>query len=80
VCWFSAVPSSVIEPMRIGITPIRHFSRVVLPTLLRRLLGLMAADQSCTVMARIMPIHPSVSELLPTLLQQLQRRGRSVER
>ncbi|MEP6971375.1 MAG: FAD-containing oxidoreductase [Betaproteobacteria bacterium] len=36
------------------------------------LLDLMAADQPYTVIARSVPIHPTVSELLPTLLQQLQ--------
>ena len=39
------------------------------------LLGLMAADQPCTVMSRTMHIHPTVSELLPTLLQQLRPMG-----
>ena len=36
------------------------------------LLGLMVADQPFSVMARAMHIHPTVSELLPTLLQQLK--------
>ena len=36
------------------------------------LLGLMAARQPWTVMARSMHIHPTVSELVPTLLQQLK--------
>ncbi|MEO8858642.1 MAG: FAD-containing oxidoreductase, partial [Burkholderiaceae bacterium] len=35
------------------------------------LLDIMAADQPYTVIARAMHIHPTVSELLPTLLQQL---------
>jgi pyruvate/2-oxoglutarate dehydrogenase complex dihydrolipoamide dehydrogenase (E3) component len=35
------------------------------------LLGLMVADQPFTTMSRAMHIHPTVSELLPTLLQQL---------
>ncbi len=35
------------------------------------LLDLMAARQPYTVIARSVPIHPTVSELLPTLLQQL---------
>ena len=36
------------------------------------LLDLMVADQPYTVIARAMHIHPTVSELLPTLLQQLK--------
>ncbi len=36
------------------------------------LLALMAADRPYTVMSRGMHIHPTVSELLPTLLQQLR--------
>ena len=36
------------------------------------LLGLMVADQPFTIMSRAMHIHPTVSELLPTLLQQLK--------
>ena len=36
------------------------------------LLGLMVADQPFTTMSRAMHIHPTVSELLPTLLQQLK--------
>ena len=36
------------------------------------LLDVMAADQPYTVMSRAVHIHPTVSELLPTLLQQLQ--------
>jgi hypothetical protein len=32
----------------------------------------MAADQPYTVISRAMHIHPTVAELLPTLLQQLQ--------
>ncbi len=36
------------------------------------LLNVMAAKQPCTVIARSVPIHPTVSELLPTLLQQLK--------
>jgi len=36
------------------------------------LLGLMAAGQPYTTLSRTMPIHPTVSELLPTLLQQLR--------
>ena len=36
------------------------------------LLDTMAADRPCTVVARAMHIHPTVSELLPTLLQQLK--------
>jgi pyruvate/2-oxoglutarate dehydrogenase complex dihydrolipoamide dehydrogenase (E3) component len=36
------------------------------------LLDLMAADQPYTVISRAMHIHPTVSELLPTLLQQLK--------
>jgi len=35
------------------------------------LLQTMAADQPYTVLARTMQIHPTVSELVPTLLQQL---------
>jgi pyruvate/2-oxoglutarate dehydrogenase complex dihydrolipoamide dehydrogenase (E3) component len=35
------------------------------------LLDIMAADQPYTVISRAVHIHPSVSELLPTLLQQL---------
>lgn len=36
------------------------------------LLDIMAADQPYTVISRAMHIHPTVSELLPTLLQQLK--------
>lgn len=36
------------------------------------LLGLMVSRQPFSVMARAMHIHPTVSELLPTLLQQLK--------
>ena len=36
------------------------------------LLDVMAAKQPYTVISRSMPIHPTVSELLPTLLQQLK--------
>jgi pyruvate/2-oxoglutarate dehydrogenase complex dihydrolipoamide dehydrogenase (E3) component len=36
------------------------------------LLDLMAAQQPVTVIARTMHIHPTVSELVPTLLQQLR--------
>ena len=36
------------------------------------LLGLMASGQPYTVLSRTMAIHPTVSELLPTLLQQLK--------
>jgi pyruvate/2-oxoglutarate dehydrogenase complex dihydrolipoamide dehydrogenase (E3) component len=36
------------------------------------LLDVMAADQPYTVIARAMHIHPTVSELVPTLLQQLK--------
>jgi hypothetical protein len=36
------------------------------------LLDVMAAGQSYTVVARTMHIHPTVSELVPTLLQQLR--------
>jgi len=36
------------------------------------LLAHMAADQPWTVLSRTVQIHPTVSELLPTLLQQLQ--------
>ena len=36
------------------------------------LLDTMAADRPYTVVSRAMHIHPTVSELLPTLLQQLQ--------
>ncbi len=36
------------------------------------LLDVMAARQPCTVIARAMHIHPTVSELVPTLLQQLR--------
>ena len=36
------------------------------------LLDVMAADRPYTVVARAMHIHPTVSELLPTLLQQLK--------
>ena len=39
------------------------------------LLDVMAAKQPYTVIARSMPIHPNVSELLPTLLQQLKPRA-----
>lgn len=36
------------------------------------LLDIMAADQPYTVISRAMHIHPTVSELVPTLLQQLK--------
>ena len=36
------------------------------------LLDIMAADQPYTVIARAVHIHPTVSELVPTLLQQLK--------
>jgi pyruvate/2-oxoglutarate dehydrogenase complex dihydrolipoamide dehydrogenase (E3) component len=36
------------------------------------LLNVMAAKQPYTVISRLVPIHPTVSELLPTLLQQLK--------
>ena len=36
------------------------------------LLDVMAADQPYAVCSRAVHIHPTVSELLPTLLQQLQ--------
>ncbi|NRF65569.1 FAD-containing oxidoreductase [Aquincola sp. S2] len=36
------------------------------------LLDVMAADRPTTVISRAMHIHPTVSELLPTLLQQLE--------
>ena len=36
------------------------------------LLDLMAADQPVDAIARTMHIHPTVSELVPTLLQQLE--------
>jgi pyruvate/2-oxoglutarate dehydrogenase complex dihydrolipoamide dehydrogenase (E3) component len=36
------------------------------------LLDMMAADRPYTVLSRTMHIHPTVSELLPTLLQQLK--------
>jgi pyruvate/2-oxoglutarate dehydrogenase complex dihydrolipoamide dehydrogenase (E3) component len=36
------------------------------------LLDVMAADQPYTVISRAVHIHPTVSELLPTLLQQLK--------
>ena len=36
------------------------------------LLDLMAADRPASLLARTMHIHPTVSELLPTLLQQLE--------
>ena len=36
------------------------------------LLDVMAADRPCTVISRAMHIHPTVSELIPTLLQQLR--------
>ena len=36
------------------------------------LLDIMSADQPYTVISRAMHIHPTVSELLPTLLQQLR--------
>jgi len=32
----------------------------------------MAADQHYTVISRAMHIHPTVSELVPTLLQQIE--------
>jgi pyruvate/2-oxoglutarate dehydrogenase complex dihydrolipoamide dehydrogenase (E3) component len=36
------------------------------------LLDVMAAGQPCTVISRAVHIHPTVSELVPTLLQQLE--------
>lgn len=39
------------------------------------LLDVMAAGQPCTAIARTVHIHPTVSELVPTLLQQLQPLG-----
>ena len=36
------------------------------------LLDVMAAGLPCTAIARTMHIHPTVSELVPTLLQQLR--------
>jgi hypothetical protein len=36
------------------------------------LLDVMAADRPYTVVSRAMHIHPTVSELVPSLLQQLQ--------
>ena len=36
------------------------------------LLDIMAADQPCTVISHAVHIHPTVSELVPTLLQQLK--------
>jgi pyruvate/2-oxoglutarate dehydrogenase complex dihydrolipoamide dehydrogenase (E3) component len=36
------------------------------------LLDVMAADQPYSVIARAVHIHPTVSELVPTLLQQLR--------
>jgi pyruvate/2-oxoglutarate dehydrogenase complex dihydrolipoamide dehydrogenase (E3) component len=36
------------------------------------LLDIMAAQQPYTVLSRAMHIHPTVSELVPTLLQQLK--------
>ena len=36
------------------------------------LLDTMAADQPWTVVSRAVHIHPTVSELLPTLLQQMK--------
>jgi pyruvate/2-oxoglutarate dehydrogenase complex dihydrolipoamide dehydrogenase (E3) component len=36
------------------------------------LLDILAADQPYTVISRAMHIHPTVSELVPTLLQQLK--------
>jgi len=36
------------------------------------LLDIMAADQPYTVISRAMHIHPTVSELVPTMLQQLK--------
>jgi pyruvate/2-oxoglutarate dehydrogenase complex dihydrolipoamide dehydrogenase (E3) component len=36
------------------------------------LLDVMAAEQPYTVISRAMHIHPTVSELVPTLLQQLK--------
>ena len=39
------------------------------------LLDVMAAKRPYTAIARTMHIHPTVSELVPTLLQQLQPLG-----
>jgi pyruvate/2-oxoglutarate dehydrogenase complex dihydrolipoamide dehydrogenase (E3) component len=39
------------------------------------LLDVMAARQPYTVIARAVHIHPTVTELLPTLLQQLEPLG-----
>jgi pyruvate/2-oxoglutarate dehydrogenase complex dihydrolipoamide dehydrogenase (E3) component len=36
------------------------------------LLDVMAADQPCSVIARAVHIHPTVTELVPTLLQKLR--------
>ncbi len=36
------------------------------------LLDIMASDQPYTVISRTVHIHPTVSELVPTLLQQLK--------
>ena len=36
------------------------------------LLDIMAADQPYTVISRAVHIHPTVTELIPTLLQQLE--------
>lgn len=36
------------------------------------LLDVMAANQPCSVIARAMHVHPTVTELVPTLLQQLK--------
>ena len=43
------------------------------------LLDIMAADQPYTVISRAMHIHPTVSELVPTLLQQLEPAGAGSE-
>ena len=42
------------------------------PTGQRRLLDLMAAGQPCTTIARTVHIHPTVSEMVPTLLHEMK--------
>ena len=39
------------------------------------LLYVMPAKQPCTVISRAMHIHPTVSELMPRLMQRLKRLG-----
>jgi hypothetical protein len=36
------------------------------------LLDVMATGRPCTAISRTMPIHPTVTELVPTMLQQPQ--------